>query len=92
MNGSLVKEIYEKPVKPPSNIANTGLFVLPQEIFSAITGTKLSPRGEYELTDSIQILINRGRKIGYIMIEDFWFDPRDGEEIRTAEKTLLHIP
>jgi phosphomannomutase/phosphoglucomutase len=88
LEGSLVKKIHEKPKVPPSNIANTGLFILPKEIFSAIEETKISPRGEYELTDSIQILINRGRKIGCVILKDFWFDPRDVEEIKKAEGSL----
>lgn len=91
LNGTEVVRIHEKPANPPTNIANTGLFVLPKEIFSAIDETKISPRGEYELTDSIQILINRGRKIGCIIVKDFWFDPRDEEEIKKADETLRSL-
>lgn len=86
-DGRVVK-IHEKPENPPSNIANTGLFVLPKEIFSAIDKTELSSRGEYELTDSIQHLINQGKKIGCIIAKEFWYDPRNKEEIDEANSTI----
>lgn len=57
-----VEGIVEKPSKPVSYLANTSLYVFPPEIFKAIDETKPSPRGEVEITDSIQILLNRGVK------------------------------
>ncbi len=83
-----VEKIHEKPENPPSNIANTGLFVLPKEIFSAIEQTALSPTGEYYLTDSIQILINKGFAIGCVVAEEFWSDPRNAQEIEEAKKKI----
>ena len=83
-----VKKIHEKPESPPSNIANTGLFVLPKKIFSAIEKTELSPRGEYELTDSIQMLINDGTSIGCVVAKEFWSDPRSKEELDEAQKAV----
>lgn len=91
IQNDIVVKIHEKPEKPPSNIANTGLFILPKEIFSAIEETGVSPRGEYELTDSIQILIDRGKKIGCIVTKDFWFDPRNTEEIKKADESLRSV-
>src|SRR3989304_3137552 len=84
VDGSAVEKIIEKPEVPPSNLLLTGLFVLPKEIFSAIEQTDLSPRGEYELTDSIQILIDKGYKFGYTTAENFWLDPRDKKVIEKA--------
>lgn len=83
-----VMRIYEKPEIPVSNIANTGIFILPKEIFSAIEKTGLSPRGEYELTDSIQILIDKGLNIGCLVSSDFWSDPRNKEEIDQANAMM----
>ncbi len=88
VDGLHVKRIIEKPEVPPSNLALTGLFILPKEIFSAIEKTKLSPRGEYELTDSIQILIDEGLEFGFIIAEGFWIDPRNKEEIEKADTFL----
>jgi len=87
VNGVKVEKIIEKPINPPSNLVMTGLFILPKEIFSAIDETKLSPRGEYELTESIQILIDKGKKFGYTTT-NLWYDPRDKEEINKANEIV----
>lgn len=53
--------IVEKSPDPPSNMINSGIYVLQSpEIFKSIAQTKKSIRGEYELTDSIQMLIDDG--------------------------------
>ncbi len=91
VDGLHVKKIMEKPEIPPSNLAMTGLFVLPKEIFDAIDETGLSPRGEYELTDSIQIMIHGGTKFGFVITEGFWIDPRDQDEIKMADVFLQKI-
>lgn len=88
VDSSLVKKIHEKPQTPPTNLAMTGIFILPRDIFNAIEQTKLSARGEYELTDSIQILIDSGMKIGYCKLPGFWLDPRDKKEIDEAERLV----
>lgn len=59
-DGRSIVRIHEKVKKPPSNLVNTGLYLLGPEIFDAIADTKPSTRGEYELTDSLQLLIDRG--------------------------------
>ena len=65
-----VTRIYEKVEKPPTNLANAGLYLFTPEIFTAVAQTQKSPRGEYEITDSLQFLIDQGQavvahKIGY---------------------------
>jgi len=73
-----VKEIIEKPSldRDVGNLANAGIYIFPSLIFDAIDKTKLSKRNEYELTDSIEILINNFAKkiIGYIMKDIYWND------------------
>ena len=88
MDGKHVKRIIEKPENPPSNLALTGLFVLPKDIFSAIERTKLSKRSEYELTDSIQILLDEGREFGFVAATEFWLDPSSKDEMSKAEKLV----
>ncbi len=73
-----VKEIIEKPSldREVGNLANAGIYIFPSLIFDAIDETTLSKRNEYELTDSIEILINSYNKhiIGYIMRDIYWND------------------
>jgi len=58
-SGNIVR-IVEKSPNPPTNLINAGMYILPVEIFTHIKNTKLSQRGEYELTESIQYLIDSG--------------------------------
>jgi UDP-N-acetylglucosamine diphosphorylase / glucose-1-phosphate thymidylyltransferase / UDP-N-acetylgalactosamine diphosphorylase / glucosamine-1-phosphate N-acetyltransferase / galactosamine-1-phosphate N-acetyltransferase len=74
IKGGLITKIHEKPKNPPSNMANLGIYILPAEIFEAIEKTPLSKRGECELTDSIQILIDKGFRFRPVSIDGFWLD------------------
>lgn len=60
-----VKYIHEKLDKPPSNLANAGLYLLNASIFPIIEKLEPSPRGEYEITSALQALINQGSDIDY---------------------------
>jgi UDP-N-acetylglucosamine diphosphorylase / glucose-1-phosphate thymidylyltransferase / UDP-N-acetylgalactosamine diphosphorylase / glucosamine-1-phosphate N-acetyltransferase / galactosamine-1-phosphate N-acetyltransferase len=84
IEGGLIRSIHEKEKNPPSNFANLGMYILPQEIFGAIEITPLSKRGECELTDSIQLLINEGLRFKPVMIEDFWLDVGRPSDIEKA--------
>ncbi|MDR9459796.1 MAG: sugar phosphate nucleotidyltransferase [Dehalococcoidia bacterium] len=68
-----VVRIYEKVANPPSNLANAGLYLLTTDIFAAASGVKKSPRGEYELTDSLQLLIDEQHRVSYEIIDN-WLD------------------
>jgi UDP-N-acetylglucosamine diphosphorylase/glucosamine-1-phosphate N-acetyltransferase len=68
-----ITNIYEKMENPPSHLANAGLYLFTPEIFAAIRATGKSPRGEYEITDSVRSLIDKGFKVGYVEISD-WLD------------------
>jgi bifunctional UDP-N-acetylglucosamine pyrophosphorylase/glucosamine-1-phosphate N-acetyltransferase len=83
-----VTRIHEKVSKPPSNLANTGLYLFTPEIFSAISQTETSPRGEYEITDSLQWLVNRGDPVSYQKI-GYWLDTSYPWDLLSANETLL---
>jgi dTDP-glucose pyrophosphorylase len=68
-----LKKIVEKPKKNIGNLINTGLYKFTPEIFDKITQIKLSPRGEYELTDAINLLAGE-RKVKIKKIKDYWLD------------------
>ena len=68
-----VVRIYEKVAEPPSNLANVGLYLLTPDIFTAASRVKKSPRGEYEITDSLQLLIDERCIVSYEVI-DHWLD------------------
>lgn len=69
-----VLRIIEKPKKPPTNLANAGIYVFTPLIFDAIRRTPLSVRNEYEITDSLQMLIDDGVDVGYVSLSGNWLD------------------
>jgi NDP-sugar pyrophosphorylase family protein len=70
MDGDWVIQIIEKPDldQAPSNIASLPLYCLPREILDYLPEIKISARGEYELQDAIQLLIDRrGHVRGFLV-------------------------
>lgn len=83
-----VTHIYEKVESPPSHLANVGLYLFTPEIFEAISQTPKSPRGEYEITASLQWLIDRG--IGVVCQKiDYWLDLSYPWDLLPANEYLL---
>lgn len=71
VEGDDVRQIIEKPENPATNLANLGIYILKPEIFEAIDKTQESERGEYELTESLQIMLDEGKKIKYVDYEGY---------------------
>jgi bifunctional UDP-N-acetylglucosamine pyrophosphorylase/glucosamine-1-phosphate N-acetyltransferase len=83
-----VAHIYEKVRKPPSNLANAGLYLFTQEIFAVISQTSTSPRGDYEITDTLQLLIDQGGGVSYQKISH-WLDVSYPWDLLPANEFLL---
>jgi bifunctional UDP-N-acetylglucosamine pyrophosphorylase/glucosamine-1-phosphate N-acetyltransferase len=86
--GNRVKAIHEKVEHPPSNLVNAGVYLLTAEIFPAIARTERSPRGEYELTESLQILLGEGHHLSYVKI-DRWLNLSYPWDLLTVNESLL---
>jgi UTP--glucose-1-phosphate uridylyltransferase len=70
-----LERIVEKPSEPLSNLVNTSLYLLPPRIFEALEECGPSPRGEIELTDAVQRLIEWGEEVyAYDVGDTFWVD------------------
>ncbi len=74
-------DLREKPEsgEPTSPWYNAGLYAFRPSIFEFTAKLKLSPRGEYELTDAIRALAHSGRKVRALEITGEWADVRDPE-------------
>ncbi|AHF80169.1 bifunctional sugar-1-phosphate nucleotidylyltransferase/acetyltransferase [Thermococcus paralvinellae] len=73
VEGKYVKEIKEKP----GNIrgyANLGIYLFKPDVFEFIEKTPLSKRGEYEITDTINLMIKTGRRVTYAVYDGYWND------------------
>lgn len=84
-----ITKIMEKPKNPPTNLAVTGIYFLSPIIFKIFERLKPSWRGEYEITDALQLLLEEGHEITYHMITDYWKDTGTPEDIIEANKFLL---
>jgi len=91
-NGFLIK-VVEKPRRgeEPSNLINAGIYVLDgSKIFDAIRKTPISPRGEYEFTDSLQILVENGNGVAVLNAgRGWWFDIGRPWDLLDANKHFL---
>ena len=86
--GNRVVSIIEKANKPPSNLANTGIYLFTQAVFDAIDKTPKSVRGEYETTGSLQLMLEQGQPIVYQPIEN-WIDCSYPWDLLAANECLL---
>jgi UDP-N-acetylglucosamine diphosphorylase / glucose-1-phosphate thymidylyltransferase / UDP-N-acetylgalactosamine diphosphorylase / glucosamine-1-phosphate N-acetyltransferase / galactosamine-1-phosphate N-acetyltransferase len=84
-----VLRIIEKPADPPTNLANAGIYIFPRSIFDAIHRTPLSIRKEYEITDSLQMLIDEGKDVGFLTLSDKWMDIGKPWELLEANEYFL---
>ncbi|MFW6305501.1 MAG: bifunctional sugar-1-phosphate nucleotidylyltransferase/acetyltransferase [Candidatus Saliniplasma sp.] len=88
-DGEHVVDIIEKPSVPPSNFINAGIYGFTPEIFEAIEKTEESPRGEYEITDSLKILMNKKDLRGFTLDRDSWIEVSRPWELLSANKKIL---
>lgn len=82
-----LKEIVEKPALPVGNLINTGLYKFIPEVFDYLDQIEISPRGEYELTDVINLLAKQG-KVKALDLQGIWLDFGKPEDIKRVEDYL----
>ena len=87
-DGRLVK-LVEKPKEPPSSFAVIGVYFLRPSIFESIKSLKPSWRGEMEVTDAIQGLMDRGLKVGHSVVDGWWFDTGKKDDILEVNALVL---
>ena len=74
VNGDKIVKLVEKPKVPESNLAMAGLYFFRSEIWNVLPKLQPSSRGELEITDAIQLLIDEGNLVLAGRYEDEWFD------------------
>ena len=81
--------VEEKPKRPKSQYAVTGIYIYDFTIFEAVNAIKPSPRGEFEISDAHQYLIRKGYSIGYSEITGWWKDTGKPEDLLEANRLTL---
>jgi UDP-N-acetylglucosamine diphosphorylase/glucosamine-1-phosphate N-acetyltransferase len=87
LDGAAVRAIHEKEPNPISNIINAGIYHFDKTIFTAIKATKTSSRGEFEITDSMNILTQATPLHAVTLME--WRDVVYPWHLLDANKELL---
>ncbi len=81
--------LEEKPKKPASNLALTGIYLLKPIIFKMIERLRPSWRNELEITEALQLLLENGAKVNYHVVEGWWKDTGTPEDILESNRLVL---
>lgn len=74
VDGDRIVKLVEKPKEPESNLAMAGIYFFGPQLWNVLPDLKPSARGEYEITDAIQMLIDRGETVLAGVYDYPWFD------------------
>jgi glucose-1-phosphate thymidylyltransferase len=89
LDGDRVVRLEEKPRSPRSDLALVGVYLFNSSVFDAIDRLKPSFRGEYEITDAIQYLIDCGKDVRSHIVTGWWKDTGTVEAMLDANRLIL---
>jgi glucose-1-phosphate thymidylyltransferase len=87
--GGRIVKLVAKPKEPQSRYAVIGVYFLRPSVFESIRALKPSWRGELEVTDAIQGLIDRGLNVGHSIVNGWWFDTGKKDDILNVNALVL---
>jgi glucose-1-phosphate thymidylyltransferase len=87
-DGKIVR-VEEKPARPRSEFAVAGIYLYDGHIFEAVRAIAPSARGELEISDAHQYLIDKGFRVGYTEITGWWKDTGKPSDLLEANRLVL---
>ncbi|HYP47767.1 MAG TPA: glucose-1-phosphate thymidylyltransferase [Thermoleophilaceae bacterium] len=87
--GGRVARLVEKPKEPKTDLALVGVYMFTPAIFDAAKSIKPSWRGELEITDAIQTMVERGLRVDPHIVHGWWKDTGQVQDMLEANRLIL---